>query len=292
MRLEPDASPELRVAPRRHGPLRRSAVWTVEHVTAWLGGRALYRRRHLAAGRFAVREERVAIRGLSPRLAGFTIAQLSDLHAGTFLREGDLAAVVEHANGLRPDLVVLTGDFITRHWSEALLVRSDLARLRARHGVFAVLGNHDYKDRAEARIVASYAEVGVRFLCNQGVRLVDERGAFGLIGVEDIEESKQLDLAAARVGLSPDEPEIVLCHNPRGALPLARSGADLVLSGHTHGSQLDLPWMRRAGPPHPGVRLQLGATTLVVSRGLGVIGFPLRVGAPAELVVVRLEGGA
>jgi predicted MPP superfamily phosphohydrolase len=264
----------------------------VEHACAWFGGRAFYRRRHLAAGRFVVREERVAIRGLAPALAGFTIVQLSDLHAGTFLARGDLAAVVACANELSPDLAVLTGDFITRHWSEALLVRDDLARLRARHGVWAVLGNHDYKDRAEQRIVSSYAEVGVRFLLNRGVRVEDERGALGLIGVEDLEESKQLDLAAARSGLVPGEPEVALCHNPRGALGLARSGSALVLSGHTHGTQLDVRWLRRAGPAHPGLRLELGAATLLVSRGLGVIGLPLRIGAPTELVVARLERAA
>lgn len=287
-----DASPELRVAPRRHSVWRRGLVRSVERAMAWMGGRALYRRRHLAAGKFVVREESVRLERLAPALSGFTIVQLSDLHAGTFLRDGDLAAVVEHTNRLRPDLVVVTGDFITRHWTEALLVRADLARLAARHGVFAVFGNHDYRDRAEARIVASYAEVGVRFLSNQGVRIADERGAIGLVGVEDLEESKSLDLRAARDGLAPGEPEIALCHNPRGAPVLARAGVGLVLSGHTHGTQLDLPFVRRAGPPHPGLRLELGATTLLVSRGLGVIGFPVRIGAPTELVVVRLERAA
>lgn len=292
MQQHTEPSPELRLRPRRHGRLRRAAVWTVEHASAWLGGRALYRVRHLRQGRFLVREERVALRGLAPALEGFTIAQLSDLHAGTFLREGDLSDVVAHANALGPDLAVLTGDFITRHWSESLLVRGDLARLVARHGTYAVLGNHDYKDRAEGRIVASYADVGVRVLRNEGVRLVDERGGVGLVGVEDLEESKELDLAAARAGLAEGEPEIVMCHNPRGVLPLARVGVGLVLSGHTHGTQLDWPFLRRAGPPHPGLRLELGATTLVVSRGLGVIGVPLRIGAPAELVVVRLTRAA
>lgn len=234
----------------------------------------------------------MAIEGLAPALDGFTIVQLSDLHAGLFLREGDLRDVVEAANARRPDVIVLTGDFITRHWSEALLVRDDLALLRARHGVWAVLGNHDYKDRSEARITASYAEVGVRFLRNQGVRLADERGAVSLIGIEDLEESKSLDLAAARAGLVSTDPEIVLCHNPRGALPLSRVGCELVLSGHTHGTQLDLPWARRAGPPHPGTRIELGGTTLLVSRGLGAIGLPLRIGAPAEILVVRLERSA
>jgi predicted MPP superfamily phosphohydrolase len=85
--------------------------------------------------------------------------------------------------------------------------------------------------------------------------------------------------------------EIVLCHNPRAAQFLSRERCAAVLSGHTHGTQIDWPLARRVGPPHPGTRMQFGPTTLIVSRGLGVIGVPLRVGAPAEVVVLRLERG-
>jgi len=84
--------------------------------------------------------------------------------------------------------------------------------------------------------------------------------------------------------------EIVLCHNPRGASAIAGAGCTAILSGHTHGTQVDLPLLRRLGPQHPGLRLELGPTTLIVSRGLGVVAVPLRVGVPAEVVYVRLEG--
>jgi predicted MPP superfamily phosphohydrolase len=106
--------------------------------------------------------------------------------------------------------------------------------------------------------------------------------------VEDLEEARDLDLTRARDVLEPGEVELILCHNPRAARLMARTGCVGILSGHTHGTQLDLPILRSMGPAHPGLQARIGPTTLVVNRGLGVLGFPLRIGAPAEVVVVRL----
>ncbi len=278
--------PAVRVPPRRHSRARRSFFRAAEQLAAALGGRRWYRRSQLAADRVAQRTERVAVPGLPPALAGFRIAHLSDLHAGPFLGAGDLADVVALVNAGEPDLVALTGDLITRHWSEALHVLPDLAALRARHGVLGVFGNHDYRDRCEGHIAAAYAEAGVRFLRNENRRLAD-----GLVvsGLEDLEEARRLDVEAARSGIAGADVEVLLCHNPGRAAALARPGCAAILAGHTHGGQVDLPLLRALGPPHPGGRVDLGSTALVVSNGLGVIGFPLRVGAPAEIVWVVLE---
>ena len=277
----------LRQPPRRHGRLRRWAVETVARTAAALGGRAVYRRRWLGPGRFALREERLEVPGLPGGLHGFRIAHLSDLHAGHFMRAGDLAAVVEAVRALEVDLVVFTGDLITDHWSEALAVLDDLAGLRARHGVLAVFGNHDYRGRQEGRIAAAYAARGIEFLRNESRRIDTGDGVLAVVGVEDLEEARRLDLAAARAGLGPEDVELVLCHNPGGAPALARPGCCAVLAGHTHGGQVD--FLPGVGPPHPGLRLRLGETTLIVNRGLGVIGFPWRFGAPTEIVLVSLE---
>ena len=284
---------DLRVAPRRHSDLRIWAVRSAMRTAAFLGGRALYRRRHLRAGRFAVRTELVRVPDLPAGLEGFEIVQLSDLHAGAFLARGDLADVVAAANAREPDLCVLTGDFVTDAWHEALLVLDDLAGLRARHGTFAVFGNHDYRGRREDDIAAAYAERGIAFLRDRTERIDTGAGALALVGLEDLEEAKHaVDLPRARAGVRPGDVEVALCHNPAGGPALARAGCALVLSGHTHGGQVDLPWLRRQGPPHPGLRVELGPTALIVSRGLGVIGLPLRVGAPAEIVCVRLTAAA
>jgi predicted MPP superfamily phosphohydrolase len=255
-----------------------------------LGGRALYRRRWLRPGRFLVREERVRVPGLPSGLDGFTIVQLSDVHAGPFLGPGDLAAVVDRANELAPDLIAFTGDLITDRSSEGLAVLPDLGRLRASRGVFGVFGNHDYKGRREGELAAAAAALGIRFLRNECLRIDTGAGVLALVGVEDIEEARELDLEAARRDVRAGDVEVVLCHNPAGAPALARAGCVAILSGHTHGGQV--AFVPTFGPPHVGLRLGLGPTTLIVSRGLGVIGLPLRIGAPSELVRVRLEAGA
>lgn len=278
-----------RVAPRRHSGARIALFRAAELAAGALGGRALYRRTRLGPGRFRVREETVRVRGLPPEADGFTIVQLSDLHAGPFLRGGDLAAVVERCNALRPDLFVITGDFITHGWRDALLVLPDLARLAAPCGTHAVFGNHDYRGRAEARIAEAYAECGIRFLRNEALRLPSAAGRLVLVGLEDLEEARVVDLATARREVAPGDVEILLCHNPTSAGALVREGCAVILSGHTHGTQVDLPFLRGMGPRHPGLRVELGPTVLLVSRGLGAVGLPLRVGAPSELVRVCLR---
>ncbi|MDP6539802.1 MAG: metallophosphoesterase [Planctomycetota bacterium] len=279
---------DLGVEPRRYSKLRLAFFRAVEGACALAGGRRLYRARHLSPGRFLVRRERVRVFGLPAGLAGFRIAHLSDLHGGRFLGAGDLRAVVRAANELEPDLCVVTGDFITHHHGEVLPLVDELAALRSTHGTLAVFGNHDYKDRAEARISAALAPAGVRFLRNACERLEVDGGALAVVGLEDLEEGRKVDLARARAGLRAGDVEVVLCHNPAGAQRLARPGCAAVLSGHTHGTQVDLPFLRDLGPPHPGLRVELGETTLIVSRGLGAVGLPVRIGAPAELVVLEL----
>jgi uncharacterized protein len=97
-----------------------------------------------------------------------------------------------------------------------------------------------------------------------------------------------IDVAAARAGVRPGDVELVLCHNPAGAQRLARHGCAAVLSGHTHGHQVDLPLIRRAAPRHPGDRVQRAGTACITSRGLGALGVPLRVRARPELVLLEL----
>lgn len=283
--------PELRVAPRRHGALRRAGTRALERTAVLAGGRAWYRRAHLSPDALVVRTEHVRVRGLPPAFDGFSLAHLSDLHGGPFLGRGDLRALVEQVNALRADACVITGDWITHRHEDALPLLEDLQHLRTREGSFAVFGNHDYHGRREGLIAAAAAARGVRVLRNERVRFERDGAArqfIELVGLEDLEESRELSMPApvdSRAGIV----ELVLCHNPLAARTLARRGVALVLAGHSHGTQLDLPFLRRLGPIHPGLRLELGATTLIVSRGIGAIGLPLRIGSPAEIVCVRLE---
>lgn len=261
----------------------------LERGASGLGGRAAYRRRHLRHGTFEVRREELCDPGLPIDLDGLCCVQLSDLHAGPFLRAGDLRDVVAAANAEDPDLVFVTGDLITHDWHDARELQDDLSKLRARLGVLAVFGNHDYRGRMEGEIARLLEDAGVRVLRNTCARFARGAACVAVVGLEDLEEARQVDLAAARADLRPGDVELALCHHPAGGPALARSGCLAVFSGHTHGGQLDLPGLRGPGPAHPGLRVELGPTTLFVHRGLGTIGLPLRIQAPTELLCVRLR---
>lgn len=276
----------VRQAPRRHSRFRLGAARCAERVCAAIGGRAFYRARFLSPGRLVVRAETAFVPALPAALEGFAVVQISDLHGGSFVGPGDLAHLVELANSLEPDLVALTGDFVTHTAREVERVAADLDRLRARHGVYAVFGNHDYRGRQESSIEAALP--GARFLRNAGAR-IDHGGAHvAVVGIEDLEEGRVVDLDRARAGVRASDVEIVLCHNPLAGRAIARTGCAAILSGHTHAGQIDLPLLRRLGPIHPGLRVVLGDTLLVTSRGVGAVGLPLRIGAPAEIVHLRL----
>jgi predicted MPP superfamily phosphohydrolase len=284
------SSPEAhRQAPRRHGSARLAFFRTVERAAERLGGRRFYHRRFLTAGGFEVRHESVVT--TNPALVGLRFVQLSDIHAGPFLGSGDLAEVVAAANACRPDVCFFTGDLIARHTEEAWLVLDDLAQLEAPGGVLGVFGNHDYRGRREREIAARYGARGIRFLFNESVRPL-EGLPLVVLGLEDLEEARALDVEPARVALRPGDFELILCHNPLGAATLAGPHTGLVLSGHAHGNQIDLPLVRRVGPGHPGDRIDVpgpsGLVPLITSRGLGTVGLPLRLFARPDIVCIEL----
>jgi uncharacterized protein len=281
-------SSNLRQPPRRHSTLRLFVFKAAETLARMLGGRAFYRSLNLRPGRFDVREELVALPPHCSALDGVSIVQLSDIHAGAFLREGDLGAIADAVNDLEPDLVVFTGDLISRNADESLLVIEDLARIRARFGFYAVFGNHDYRHRRESEIAATYELRGIHFLRNESVRPLGPDSPLVLLGVEDLEEAKSLDIQPAREELRDCDFEVVLSHNPSGARALLSPVTGLVLSGHTHGRQIDLPVLRDLGPHHPGDRVDVDGVPLITSHGIGVIGVPLRVRVRPEIVLVRL----
>ncbi|MEM7516076.1 MAG: metallophosphoesterase [Planctomycetota bacterium] len=279
----------VRQPQRRYSRARLAFFRTVEWTARLLGGRRFYEFAFLSKGRFRLREEIVEVEGLPAALEGFTTAHWSDLHAGPFLREGGLRSLIEAVHERKPDLQVLTGDFVVHHADEARHLACDLGELHAPHGCFAVFGNHDYKHRRENEIAELFAS-NVRFLRNSSVRLELAPGAvLALTGLEDLEEGKVVDLDAARSDLREGDVEICLCHNPSGAAKIAREGCALVLSGHSHGMQIDLPYLRHMGPHHPGSRVRYGSTELIVSNGVGVVGLPLRFRVPAEVVLVKLR---
>ncbi len=242
-------------------------------------------------GRIEVTDQRIWLNGLPESFRGFRILQLSDIHHSKFFPLDHVARLVELCNGLRPDLVALTGDFVTYSRASIEPVAEMLGQLKARAGVVAVLGNHDFRVGA-ATIERALYRRGIEVLRNRHI-VLGERGESLLVaGVDDYRYGA--DPERALRGVRPGTPTIILAHNPRLLQTLAGYGASLVLSGHTHGGQVNLPLLGTIyGRSPESLRFKMGwdrlaDTQIYVSRGIGTIVLPWRLRCPAELPWLEL----
>jgi predicted MPP superfamily phosphohydrolase len=240
----------------------------------------------------------ITLEKLPAQFHGLRVVQLSDVHHSPFLDEERINEAVRMANDLRPDLVALTGDYISHSRDYIGPCARALGRLRAPHGVFAVLGNHDHwTDGAMMR--DALADHGVRVLCNESARIERGLSYIRLAGVDDM-MVKRDDLRKALEETSWGETRILLSHNPAIIREAARAGVDLVLSGHTHGGQINwrlltgrkdrkiARWLRRPSRRLMRGHAQLGSTQLYVNRGLGTVIVPLRYGCPPEITLLEI----
>lgn len=238
-------------------------------------------------------ELEVEIAGLDERHHGLRIAHLSDIHVGSLTPARHVRAAIELANRARPDIVVLTGDYVSWRREEVALAREQLAGLVAPR-VLAVLGNHDYFTSGTG-VTAALTGCGYDVLRNHHTS-VEVRGApLAFVGVDDpVTRHAEYDRAFAGV---PAAPRIVLCHAPDAAPHLVRRGADLVLSGHTHGGQIFIKGitdriMKRIGLRYRRGMFALGERTrLYVTPGIGFSGVTHRAGdgTAAEVALITLR---
>jgi hypothetical protein len=232
-----------------------------------------------------VRPDRISSEGL-------TLVQLSDIHTGPYLEGPELNWVMRRVTAMHPDFVVITGDFVNRDPAELYPCLGALGHLKARAGVYAVLGNHDFWGD-EAEVTAALQGIGIEVLRNRGVD-VEARGTrFHLAGVDDWKEN-QADLELASRGRSEDVLSILLSHCPQIVGEAAQVGYDLVLSGHTHGMQIRLPGFRQLASRLMHDRFDHGLTRhgethLYISRGLGVVTLPWRYKCPPEVTRITLK---
>ncbi|HYN24399.1 MAG TPA: metallophosphoesterase [Pyrinomonadaceae bacterium] len=233
----------------------------------------------------------IYLRRLPKAFEGFRIVHLSDIHHSPLTSREQIERAVDTANRLQPDIIALTGDYISHERQFAAPCAELLGRLRARHGVFAVLGNHDHWTDA-ALITDLFRAEGITVLVNQGMRFEQGGEAFWLAGVDDTMVGLE-DLPLALAGSLDDEMKLLLAHNPIILRRAARAGVDLVLSGHTHGGQVTLRSERSAsGRPRRRLLRGLGSqgeTQIYVTRGLGTVVLPVRYGCPPEVSVLELR---
>lgn len=242
---------------------------------------------------------------------GLKVAHLSDFHLSRMVPAGYLERCVEAATAAAPDLILLTGDFVTKSRRFLDGLPPLLSRLRAPLGVWGILGNHDHAVTADG-VAAAVSRGGVTMLRNRRERLEREGAALWLAGIDSMAGSQysrsrwrqeradrrmRAGLSAALDGLDPDAFRLLLAHSP-DILPMAAAArVDLVLSGHTHGGQVRFPFVgATVVPSRYGARYAAGLytegdTCLYVTRGLGVVRFPVRFLCRPELSLLTLRRG-
>jgi predicted MPP superfamily phosphohydrolase len=242
---------------------------------------------------FQVKEVELPVRGLDARFDGFRIAHLSDLHIGSMTPRAWGERWTRAANLRAPDLAVVTGDMVTSGHDYHDDVADVVGGLRAKEGVFVSMGNHDYFGDGEP-LVAKLAAKGARVLRNEGTVL--ERGGASLyLAAIDDTWTKRDDMGRALEGRPRGAKTILLAHDPERFPAAAERGVDVVLSGHTHGGQIAVPflyrWLSLASISHRfNVGLyRLGDALLYVSPGLGTTGPPMRLGTAPAVVMLTLR---
>lgn len=249
----------------------------------------------LAAARCCIVDRRnIAVPGLPHAFDGFRIALMSDFHHSSWIPASYLRTVVAQANALAPDLVALTGDYIHRgrEWVPGCM--RELAGLRARHGVFGVLGNHDHYKNSAPAVREGLRRAGITDLTNRAASIRRGGEVLHLGGVGDYWREKQkLDLA---IGASRTPGSVILLqHNPDYVERIRDDRIGLVLCGHTHGGQCVLPFL---GPPilpsRYGQKYASGlchgpVTQAYVTRGVGTSFPPIRFLCPAEISLLTLR---
>ncbi len=246
---------------------------------------------------YVIEEVVVRIRDLPPQLEGLTIAQISDIHVGTFVGERELRSGLELIERARPDLIALTGDLIDHDPSRAPTLgrfTRQLTELNPRFGVVGIPGNHDYYTDVET-VLSTLRESGVTVLRNSAIELRDGDARLGLLGTDDLWAERdnwgtRYDLPATLAAAPRDCPRILLCHNP-DAFEEAAPHVDLQLSGHTHGGQVNFvvrPIDLVGHHPFVAGHYTRGDGQLYVNRGFGTVGPPARLYAPPEITKIVL----
>ncbi len=242
-----------------------------------------------------VKNVEIAIRDLPEAFDGYRLLQLTDLHLSRLFPASWAETLVQKANGLKTDLIVVTGDFIDGRLDRRRADVAPLAKLQAPDGVFAIPGNHEYYFGYDDWMRHD-AGLGIRMLMNAHAVIEREAGRIVIAGVTDLSAfgrpMPDPDLAAALKDAPARAPVILLDHQPRMAAEAAKAGVALQLSGHTHGGMvlgLDRLVARANGGFVSG-HYQVGGMQLYVNNGTALWpGFALRLGRPSELTVFTLR---
>lgn len=241
-----------------------------------------------------VYEVDIPLKDLPQEFDGFRIVQITDLHVGPTIGREYTGKVVEMANGLDPDLVALTGDFVDGSVAQIGSALAPIAQLKSRHGVFFVTGNHEYYWGVEEWL-DEYRRLGARVLLNEHVLIKKDGQELVLAGVTDYSAAHIIPAHASNPrksieGASEKAIKVLLAHQPASYKQAAQAGFHLQLSGHTHGGQF-FPWsivVSLAQRYYKGLNKHEGLW-IYVSRGAGYWGPPIRFLVPSEITRLTLR---
>jgi uncharacterized protein len=242
-----------------------------------------------------VKQIEIALPHLDRAFNGYRIVQLTDLHVGDGIDRAQLTKVADTVNALQPDLIVITGDFVTRNpQRHAALLTSTLSRLSARDRTLAVLGNHDVFDGNSPSVTQSILHSGVILLENTIYTAQRNGATLHIAGVGDVwYGAAKLDRVLAQ--LPATGAAIMLAHEPDFADETAATGRfGLQLSGHSHGGQIHIPVFNKLPPfgrKYPFGRYQVGEMIQYTSRGIGAPGIHARFNCRPEISVFNLVAG-
>jgi predicted MPP superfamily phosphohydrolase len=245
---------------------------------------------------FEVCETTIGVRNLPQELNGLRLLQISDIHLGPFLSVRTLAKVIDSANELKPHMAFVTGDLITAKGDPLDACLSQLARLRADVPTLGCLGNHEVYAEAVDYTTSKGARMGIEFLRNRAKKIQIRGGALNVVGVDyEPFERRPKYLRQAGSLIQPGGVNVLLSHNPDVFPVAAAQGYDLTLAGHMHGGQVTCEILSPALNPAriltPYVRglYRNGDRACYVTRGIGTLGVPARLGARPEVTLLTLR---
>lgn len=232
----------------------------------------------------------ISLTRLPAKLDGFKIIHLSDIHHSPFTSLEHISRAVKVANRLKPDMFILTGDYVSHEDSYIAPVAEVLGKLRAEFGTYACLGNHDHWTNAEL-VTHLFRGEGVNMLVNEGLRFEGRGGSFWIAGLDD-HMAGTPSMRAAMKGSFPDEMKLLLAHNPLVMRQAVRRGIDLVFSGHTHGGQIKIRDEEKRILPRRKLSSGLHKrknTQIYITRGIGTVVLPVRYNCPPEISLIELR---
>lgn len=275
-----------------HIPGRRSALKTAA-MAAIAAPPLMATAAFIRRDALTFREIDIKVKGLPRSLEGLRLVQVSDIHLSPFVSESLLARAVDMANETRAHIALVTGDLVSRVGDPLDACLLQLKRLRAEAGTYGCLGNHEIYANAEHYTTVEGAKLGLTFLRGESRRLHFGDAVLNLAGVDYQRRGSKYLVGAKRL-VVPGATNLLLSHNP-DVFPVAASqGFDLTLAGHTHGGQVNFEILdcevniARFFTPYVYGHYEREGRSLFVTRGIGTVGAPARLGAPPEVALIRL----